>query len=60
MANKGEKGDMIRSINASLTAAGLPPIPTSCLFSMTVRDLHQFKDQWISPVCGRLVGSKSS
>jgi len=60
MATKGEKVELVRSINRGLTAAGLPEIPPSCLYSMTIRDLHQFQDQWIGPLCGRLIAGRTT
>jgi hypothetical protein len=55
---KGEKIGLIRRINDSLTAANLPPIPESCLLGMTIRDLENFKDRWVAPVCGRLIAAR--
>lgn len=57
-AMKGEKISIIRSVNDSLVAAGLPPMPVSCLLGMTIRDLEQFKDLWVAPVCGRLIAAR--
>jgi len=55
---RGEKIGLIRSINDSLAAAGLPVMPVEPLLSMTIYDLHQFKDRWVAPVVGKLIGER--
>jgi hypothetical protein len=57
---KGEKIGVIRQIQASLQAANLPEMPTDCLLDMSLVSLYKFKDRWVSPVVGKIIGERKS
>lgn len=56
---RGEKAEIIASINKALEAGGLIPMPLSVLCALSLVDLHHLRHEWVAPVVGRLMGARS-
>ena len=50
---RSEKPLIMAEINEDLQSVGLPGMPIAILVELSLRDLHQLRDQWITVICGK-------